>query len=90
MKNASEVYAIAYEVNEKREAALAAKVTNYIETVVSPAVECSAKAGLYSAGVVLDKGIPADAVVDALNDMGYCAKVSRRVYLLVSWYEGHS
>ena len=90
MKNASEVYAIAYEVNEKREAALAAKVTNYIETVVSPAVECSAKTGLYSAGVVLDKGIPADAVVDALNDMGYYAKVSRRVYLWVTWDENRS
>lgn len=89
MKNASEVYAIAYEVNEKREAALAAKVTNYIETVVSPAVECSAKAGLYSAGVVLDRTIPADTVVEMLNGMGYCAKVSRRVYLLVTWHESH-
>ena len=89
MKNSAEVYAIANEVNEKREAALAAKVTNYIETVVSPAVECSAKAGLYSAGIVLDRTIPADAVVEVLNGMGYCAKVSRRVYLMVTWHENH-
>jgi hypothetical protein len=89
MKNASEVYAIAHEVNEKRDAALSAKVNNYIETVISPAVECSAKAGLYSAGIVLDRTIPADAVVDVLNGMGYCAKVSRKIYLMVTWHESH-
>ncbi len=90
MKNASEVYAIAYEVNEKREAALAAKVTNYIETVVSPAVECSAKAGLYFTGVVLERGIPANAVIEELNGMGYNTKMGRRFHLTITWNENHS